>query len=73
MNTKIEIYDNKTNETGTYKVWYYNPVLGGKCVKILGEGQVDSLLEMRQKERFFMGQYKFTIKSEYDFKKAFDL
>lgn len=71
MNTKIDIRDNNTNETGTYKVWYCNPILGGKCVKVLSEQQVNSLLNMRQKEAFFIGKHVFTVESEYDFKQAF--
>lgn len=61
INTKIDIRDNNTQETGTYKVYY----------KDTTENAVDSLLNMRQKESFFMGKYTFTIESEYDFKKAF--
>jgi hypothetical protein len=66
MDTKIEIHDNNTNETGTYKVWYFD----NKQIKsrILSENYVNALLEMRQKEQFFMGKYKFKVLSEYDFK-----
>ncbi len=71
MDKKIEIRDNNTNESGTYKVWYYNPTMGGKCAKVLSEQQVNSLLNMRQKEDFFMGADTFTIESEYDFKATF--
>lgn len=70
INTKIDIRDNNTQETGTYKV-YYKDTTNKTQVKILSENAVDSLLNMRQKESFFMGKYTFTIESEYDFKKAF--
>lgn len=64
MNTQIEIHDNNTNETGTYKVWYKDNGVTKCCT--LSENYVNSLLSMRQKEEFFMGKYKFGIK-EYDF------
>jgi len=61
----IEIHDNNTNETGTYKIWF---TLNGKreC-RICSEAFTNSILEMRQKEDFFIGKYKFKIKSESDF------
>lgn len=68
MNTKIEIHDNNTNETGTYSVWYKDEN-GVMHRRILSENYVNSLLDMRQKERFFMGEYKFKVHSEYDFTK----
>lgn len=64
MNTKIEIHDNNTNETDTYKVWYKDN--GINKVRTLGGNYVNALLDMRQKEAFFMGKYKFKI-NEYDF------
>ncbi len=70
LNTKIEINDNNTDQTGTYKV-YYRDLSNKLQVKILSEEKVDSLLNMRQKEAFFMGKYKFTIESGFDFNKAF--
>jgi hypothetical protein len=69
-NTKIEINDNNTDQTGTYKV-YYRDLSNKLQVKVLSEEKVNSLLNMRQKEDFFMGKYKFTIESEFDFKKSF--
>lgn len=66
MNTKIEIHENNTNETGTYRVWYRS-ITGEKMVRVLSENYVNAILNMDQKERFFMGKNKFTI-GEYDFK-----
>lgn len=59
MNTMIEIHDNDTTNTGTYKVWYIEAGIQRCC--LLSEQYVNSLLSMRQKEAFFMGQYKFRI------------
>jgi hypothetical protein len=70
MNTTIEICDNNTNITGTYKV-SYKDTSGKKQVKVLQQNTVDCLLDMRQKERFLMGQCKFKISSEFDFKTTF--
>lgn len=70
FNTRIEINDNNTDETGTYKV-YYRDLSNKIQVKILSEEKVNSLLNMRQKEDFFMGKHKYTIESGFDFKKAF--
>jgi hypothetical protein len=67
MNTQIEIHDNNTNETGTYSVWYKDET-GEQHRRILSENYVNALLDMRQKESFFMGKYRFKIHSEYDFK-----
>ena len=67
MNTNIEIHDEDFNTTGTYRVWYKDEQ-GNKQVRRLSENYVNALLEMRQKEDFFMGKYKFKVKSEYDFK-----
>jgi len=67
MNTKIEIHNNDTNESGMYDVWYYD-LSGERQKRRLSENYVNSLLEMRQKEDFFMGKWKFKVKSEYDFK-----
>lgn len=69
-NTRIEINDNNTEHTGTYKV-YYRDLSNKLQMKILSEQKVNSLLNMRQKEDFFMGKLKFTIESDFDFKKAF--
>lgn len=66
MNTMIEIHDNNTNETGTYSVWYKEN--GETKRRIVDEKYVNCLLDMRQKEDFFMGKFKFKVKSEYDFK-----
>jgi hypothetical protein len=65
MNTFIEIHNNNTNETGTYDVWYKIGKTTHK--RVLSENYVNALLEMEQKEKFFMGQYRFKI-NEYDFK-----
>jgi hypothetical protein len=67
MNTFIEIHDNNTNETGTYSVWYRNEqdILHRR---LIDENHVNALLDMRQKEDFFMGKYRFKVSSEYDFK-----
>jgi hypothetical protein len=67
MNTTIEIHNENTNETGTYKVWYKD-IAGNKCMRVISESLVTSMLEMNQKEKFFMGQFRFRIKSEYDFR-----
>jgi hypothetical protein len=67
MNTAIEILDNNTTNTGTYQVWYKDEN-GKKHFRFLSENYVNALLDMRQKESFFMGKYKFKIKSEYDFR-----
>jgi hypothetical protein len=65
MNTQIEIHDNNTNETGTFKVWFK---LEKELKTItLSETAVNSLLTMRQKESFFIGKFKFKI-TETDFK-----
>lgn len=72
MNTMIEIHDNDTNQTGRYKV-YYTSQSGHKRAAILSEEQVNSLLNMRQKQMFFLGKFRFKIDSEYDFKKAFGI
>lgn len=69
MNTQIEINDSDTNVTGSYKV-YYKDLDNKSKVKILSETIVNSLLNMRQKEDFFMGKFRFKI-NEYDFKKTF--
>lgn len=65
MNTFIEIHNENTNETGTYKVWYKI----GKAAhcRTLSENYVNALLSMEQKEAFFMGKTRFKV-GEYDFK-----
>lgn len=60
----IEIHENNTNETGTYKVWFKTGK-GQECRRC-SEAFVNSLLDMRQKEDFFIGKYKFKISSTYD-------
>lgn len=65
MNTFIEIHDSDTINTGYYDVWY--KVGNQKHKRRLSENYVNALLEFDQKERFFMGQYRFKI-NEYDFK-----
>lgn len=72
MNTMIEIHDNDTNETGSYKV-FYTSQSGHKRAAILSEDQVNSLLNMRQKELFLIGKFRFKVDSEYDFKKMFGI
>jgi len=63
----IEIHDNNTNETGTYKIWF---TYGGKKeTRICSETFANSLLNMRQKEDFFMGKFRFKIDSVYDIEK----
>ena len=60
----IEIHNENTNETGTYKIWFKH---NGKTHAIrASEAFINSLLNMRQKEDFFMGKYKFKITSSYD-------
>lgn len=66
MNTTIEIVDNNTIETGTYHIWYRDAE-NKKQKRELDENHVNALLDMRQKEQFFMGKYKFKI-GLYDFK-----
>ena len=65
MNTTIEIHNDNTNETGTYEVWY--KVDKELHKRVLSENYVNALLSMQQKEKFFMGDYRFKI-NEYDFK-----
>jgi hypothetical protein len=65
MNTFIEIHDHNTHEQGTYKVWYKEN--GETKQRLLSENYVNALLDMRQKEKFFMGVYRFKI-NEYDFR-----
>ena len=60
MKHKIEIHDNNTNETGTYSIWFKDDEKVLHRV-ILSENETDSLLNMRQKESFFMGKWKFQI------------
>lgn len=55
----IEIHDHDTVNSGVYKVWYKEN--GKPMCCLLSEQYVNSLLSMRQKEAFFMGQYKFGI------------
>jgi len=66
MNTKIDIHENKTALSGTYKVWYKNLANILHC-RTLSESYINCLLSFEQKEKFFNGQYKFKI-NEYDFK-----
>ena len=66
MNTTIEIHDNNTNETGTYSVWYKDAA-NVMQRRILSENYVNALLDMRQKQMFFIGKNKFKV-NEYDFK-----
>lgn len=64
MKTIIEIHEHNTIATGYYKVWFdYN---GKTHTRLCSEALVNSFLNMRQKENFFMGVYRFGIK-EYDF------
>lgn len=60
----IDINDNNTNISGTYKVWYTKDKK--KQFKLLSEDQTNALLEMNQKEDFFMGKHKFKV-SLFDF------
>lgn len=64
MKHSIEIHENNTNETGTYKIWF--KCFGKNHFRICSENFTDSLLSLRQKEDFFMGKYKFKI-DDYDF------
>ena len=66
MNTFIEIHDHNTIEQGTYRIWYKEN--GETKIRLLSESLTNSLLNMEQKHNFFMGQYRFKIESEYDFK-----
>jgi hypothetical protein len=61
---KIAIHDNNTNETGTYKIYFTH--LGLRRSAILSESMTNALLSMGQKEDFFIGKYKFIIKSQSD-------
>lgn len=68
MNTQIEIHNENNNETGAYKVWYKD-LNGNNRFRILSDNYVNALLEMGQKEDFYLGhKFKFKVKSEYDFK-----
>lgn len=68
MNTLIEIHENNT-PPGTHSIWFkHNKEL--RAV-ILSDTETNSLLNMRQKEDFFMGKWKFKI-VEYDFKKLIE-
>lgn len=68
MNTQIEIHNENHNETGTYSVWYKD-INGKKCVRLLSDNYINALLDMSQKEDFFLGgKFRFRVKSEYDFK-----
>jgi hypothetical protein len=60
----IEIHEHDTINTGVYKVWYSDN--GKKMCCLLSENYVNSLLNMRQKEDFFMGKYIFTV-NQYEF------
>ena len=66
MNTFIEIHEHNTHEQGTYRIWYKEN--GETKQRLLSESLTNSLLNMEQKHLFFMGQYRFKIESEYDFK-----
>lgn len=57
----IEIHDNSAYETGYYKVYFKTGK--GNEFRRCSEAFVNSLLNMRQKEDFFMGKYKFKITS----------
>lgn len=58
MNTLIEIHSD-TQNTGYLSVWFKHN--GETNRRICSEAYVNSLLNMRQKEDFFMGKYKFKI------------
>jgi hypothetical protein len=61
---KITIRDNDTNETGTYKIWF--TMNKKEQAVVMSEGEINALLDMRQKERFFMGHSSFILKSSFD-------
>ena len=63
-NYEIEIHENDTANTGVYKIWYKENDVKKCC--LLSEQYTNSLLSMEQKEKFFMGEFKFII-NEYDF------
>jgi hypothetical protein len=70
MNTYIEIHDNNTNLTGTYKVWYKD-LQGNQQCKTMTYDEINKMLTRSQEEDFFLAakaKYKFKIQSEYDFK-----
>jgi hypothetical protein len=68
MNTLIEIHENNT-APGTHSIWLkHNKELRSI---ILSDSETNSLLNMGQKEDFFMGKWKFKI-AEYDFKKLIE-
>jgi hypothetical protein len=60
----IEIHNENTNETG-YLVIYYT-ANGKRQKRMATECFVNSILDLGQKEDFFMGKYRFKIKSDYD-------
>lgn len=69
MTKQIEIHEHNTANTGVYKVW---GIHNGKNVcRLVSEAHVNSLLNMRQKEAFFMGKWKFKI-PQCDFDRLFD-
>jgi hypothetical protein len=59
----IKIHDNNTQETGTYTVWLMNPKpFGDLWIKReCSEAFVNGMLNMRQKEDFFMGKHIFNV------------
>ncbi len=64
MKNVIEIHDTDTANMGYYSVWYKKD--GELHKRLCSETLVNSWLNMRQKEDFFMGKYKFKI-LDYDF------
>ena len=73
MNTMIEIHDNNTNETDTYKVWYKDRE-GKQGCKVFTYDEITTILTREQEEKLFFAdrtKYRFKIQSEYDFIRMF--
>ena len=49
----------------------YYKLNGISCKRKMDSNTIDSLLNMRQKENFFIGKYKFNITSKLDIEKYF--
>jgi hypothetical protein len=61
----IEIHNDDTVNTGYYSIWF--KANGQMNKRKCSEAFTNSLLNMRQKEDFFMGKYRFQIMDS-DFK-----
>lgn len=56
----IEILQDKTNETGNYKVWFTNP-MGYKFCRIFSEETIFNLLTDKQMDQFLCGKTTFKV------------